>query len=381
MTHRKHAAQRRGATLVLICILMVVLVALVAFAVDVGRMYLVRAQLQGAVDAGALAAALQLQDDSDDIDAAVAAAEEFVTLNRVGWLTTVPEDAIVVTAGTWDADAQTFTSTNTDADAVQVSAHLDDEPLFFSSVLGHTKFSVPRTAIAAAGGYPMDIIMTLDITGSMSSDGRIEALHSAAPSFVDVVEEVGDDDRIGVFGYGANPDTYDPEEEGHSVKLYHAAPAEHFPNNRVAVLEAPLTSDFDHLRSEILIPDTLIAGKFMGGTPIGAALRDSAHYLDSNVREDVEKVIVLMSDGHANQPSNNASGFALEMADYAASMDIVIYTISLGNSADEGLMQEIADRTGGQHFIAKGTGSELATKLESTFRHVANSIKRTQLVQ
>ena len=32
-----------------------------------------------------------------------------------------------------------------------------------------------------------------------------------------------------------------------------------------------------------------------------------------------------------------------------------MYTISLGNGADEDLMQQIADLTGGEHFIAKGT--------------------------
>ncbi len=82
--------RRRGATLILICILMVVLIGMVAFAVDVGRMYLVRAQLQSAVDSGALAATLQLKEDKDDLEAAVAAAEEFVQFNRVGWLAKVP---------------------------------------------------------------------------------------------------------------------------------------------------------------------------------------------------------------------------------------------------------------------------------------------------
>jgi Flp pilus assembly protein TadG len=55
MVSCKSRRQRRGTTLVLICLLMTLIVGMVAFAVDIGRMYLVRSQLQTAVDSGALA--------------------------------------------------------------------------------------------------------------------------------------------------------------------------------------------------------------------------------------------------------------------------------------------------------------------------------------
>ena len=60
---------RRGATMMLFLMMLVVLLGMVAFAVDVGRMYLARNQLQTAVDAGALAASLQLAKDRDDVEA------------------------------------------------------------------------------------------------------------------------------------------------------------------------------------------------------------------------------------------------------------------------------------------------------------------------
>ncbi len=56
--------------------------------------------------------------------------------------------------------------------------------------------------------------------------------------------------------------------------------------------------------------------------------------MDNNARDDVEKVIVLMSDGIANRPDNNGPGYAKEMAKYAAGLKIKVYTISLGNDAD-----------------------------------------------
>jgi hypothetical protein len=150
----------------------------------------------------------------------------------------------------------------------------------------------------------------------------------------------------------------------------------------VAVLEAGLTDDFDALRSGALSASSLTANKYNGWTPIGAALRDSAHYLHANARENVHKVIVLMSDGHANKPAGNGPGYARDMAQYAAALGIRVYTISLGNGADQGLMEDIATATGGLHFDAAGSGqAQLISKLTSVFKNVAGTIKRTQLLQ
>ena len=89
----------------------------------------------------------------------------------------------------------------------------------------------------------------------------------------------------------------------------------------------------------------------------------------------------MMSDGHANKPPGNGPGYAREMAAYAASLDVKVYTISLGNSADTDLMEEIATATGGEHFDASGSGGSLGDNLTEAFRGVANSLGRTQLVQ
>lgn len=376
--------RRKGATLVLVALVTVLLVGMVAFAVEVGRMYLVRAQLQTAVDAGSLAAALHLQRDRLDIDGAVDAANEFVQANRVGWLVTVPEDAIVVETGTWDADSREFSPAGLDVNAVRVGADQAGEPLMFAAIFGHTSFTVPATAIATAGGLPMDIMLTLDLSGSMGQEGRIEALQNAAPLFVGAIKQVGDNDQIGVMGYGAIAGQYDPLDEGHFGTPYLLAPPTLYPpdDQWVGVLESPLTEDFDRLINSVLNAQTLTAGKYNGWTPVGAAIRDSTHYLSNNARDRTEKIMVLMSDGHANRPEGNGPGYARSMAAYAKANDITIYTISLGNAADDGLMQDIADATGGQFFKAAGnTAAVLEAELKKAFQHIASSLKRTQLVQ
>lgn len=376
-------ASRCGATMVLMALLLPVLIAMVAFAIEIGRMYLVRSQLQTAVDAGALAAGLQLREEPNDVDAALAAGLQFVQRNRAGAFATVPEDAIIIEPGKWDSVTRSFTPGTVDPDAIQVSGTLDKEPMFFGQAMGLKTFAMPRSAIAIGGGSPMDIIMTLDLSGSMGSQGRIEALRSAAPVFIDVLESVGDNDRVGVMGYGAMASKYDPVAEGDSGVPYTSAPASLYPGNDdwCGVLEAELTFDLDYIRNNVLDSATLEANKYNGWTPIGGALRDSCHYLDQNARPSVEKVVVLMSDGHANKPNGNGPGYAIKMADYAVSLGIKVYTISLGNGADEDLMQQIADMTGGEHFIASGPASGLSAALTEAFTRIADAMKQTQLVQ
>ena len=48
-----------------------------------------------------------------------------------------------------------------------------------------------------------------------------------------------------------------------------------------------------------------------------------------------DKVMIVMSDGHANRPDGDGPGYALSMAAYANGLGIKVYTISLGDGADE----------------------------------------------
>lgn len=375
---------RRGGTVLLVLVLLVLILGMVAVAVDVGRMFLVRSQLQTAVDAGALAAGLVLKDDPDDLDGAVASAREFVQRNRVGWLVTVAEDAITVEAGKWDATTRLFTAGTTEPNAVRVAAAQNNEQLVFAWVFGISTFSVPRRAIATTSGEKLDIMMTLDLSGSMADEGRIEALRAAAPVFTDFVKTLGGDDRVGVMGYGALIGSYDPVKRGHLGTMYLAAPKALYPSKSdwVGVLEHGLTTDLDRVTSRALSPQSLLAGKYNDLTPTGAAIRDSAHYLNAQARPDAKRIMVLMSDGLANRPTNGASQYALKMAAYAKSLNIKIYTISLGSEADEQLMANIAAATDGRHFHAAGTDrAALTESLSTAFRGIGAAMQATQLVQ
>lgn len=61
----RHFRKQRGALLVMLAILIIVLVAIAALALDLGRLFVLRSEVQNAVDAAALAAAAELDSKSD----------------------------------------------------------------------------------------------------------------------------------------------------------------------------------------------------------------------------------------------------------------------------------------------------------------------------
>lgn len=387
MTRRFALLRRRGGTMVMFTILLVIVIGMAAFAIDLARVQLVRSQLQSAVDAGALAGGLQLKRDPEDIVAAKAAAEQFIQLNQVGFSGNVSSGAIQVEVGEWDSDTSKFKKTDKHPYSVRVFARKENEQYSFAQIFGKSTFSVPRQAVASVPTAPLDIVMVLDLSGSMGSDGRIQALREASPEFITTLEAADKKDYVGVMCYGVEKDEYDPKDYGYSGAVYTASPASLFPDpskaatDWAAVLEAPLTDDYELVLNTALSTTSLQSNKYGGGTPIGAAIRDGAHYVNANNREDIDKLLVLMSDGHANKPSDDGAGYALEMAAYAASLGVKIHTISLGDSADVWLMTEIATTTGGRHFDASGSGSVLTTRLKSAYRGIANDINRTTMVQ
>lgn len=75
----KHSGQQRGAILILMAILIVVLIGIAALALDLGRLFVQRTELQNAADAAALAAAYELDGAADAQTRAKAAARQLLS--------------------------------------------------------------------------------------------------------------------------------------------------------------------------------------------------------------------------------------------------------------------------------------------------------------
>ncbi len=184
---------RRGAILVLAAVFMTVMLAFVAFAVDMSYMSLTKTQLQAAADASALAGAMELSaiDDPATVRTnALAAIRSVAALHRSGNQPAVSIETSDVTFGkmVWNSGSQTFSynwgESNTPYNIVKVRADRDADggaddrlPLLFAPALGHTKATIGAEAVASF--QPRDIMVVLDFSGSMNDDscfGRIGTL-------------------------------------------------------------------------------------------------------------------------------------------------------------------------------------------------------------
>lgn len=153
------AKSRKGNIVVLTALMLVVLLAMIAFAVDVGYMSVVSTEIQSSVDAAALAGAGAL---SNGPGQARKEALNYLGMNAVG-RRTLDESNAKIELGQWNSATRVFTPIRVSPSAVRVTATSQGQPLFFGRVLGQEAFST--TAKAVAIFRPRDVILVLDYSG------------------------------------------------------------------------------------------------------------------------------------------------------------------------------------------------------------------------
>lgn len=203
---------RRGAVTVLFALMLVFLMVVMAFAIDIGWIGVVRNQLQVAADAGALAAAAEMVAGQD---AGRAAAKAIANQNVAGGQTekVALADSDVV-FGTWNTGTRAFTAGGTSPNAVKVTAR-KTLPLFFGRVIGHNQKDLQASAIAVSN--PRDIAFVIDLSGSMNNDSEIWATASINSAFTGY-PTIGNDLMADVytdFGFGSYPGTLKHIGEGY----------------------------------------------------------------------------------------------------------------------------------------------------------------------
>src|SRR5262249_38144313 len=114
-------SQRRGATLVLSAFLMIVMLAMIAFAIDCGYILLLRTQLQVAADSAALAAAQVMGSPTTD---PVAKAKEYAAYHKAGGRQ-IQLNSTDIEYGTWDATTKKFLPSVSLGNAMRITTRLD----------------------------------------------------------------------------------------------------------------------------------------------------------------------------------------------------------------------------------------------------------------
>ncbi|WP_135820078.1 vWA domain-containing protein [Halostella litorea] len=137
--------------------------------------------------------------------------------------------------------------------------------------------------------------------------------------------------------------------------------------NSEATLREELTHDFSDVNGSL-------SGNANGGTDIGAGLYGALDEFDDSPRPaDAERVVVLLTDGKNDGATDQKT---YDAAEDAAANNVTVYTIGLGDEADEELLQDVANTTGGQYFYV-----EDADDLEERFDQIAGDVTEDRFRQ
>jgi Flp pilus assembly protein TadG len=181
----------------------------------------------------------------------------------------------------------------------------------------------------------------------------MEAVKEASRELVNVVEAMDSSDLISLAGYGTHG--YGPNDYPDDLSW--------------------LTNDFNSLRAKI---GGLQGGKWTRNTNIAQGIDDGVNVLTNspNARAGAAKVMILLTDGKANHvraeptyyDTTQARTDTVTAAETARAQGIRIYTVSVGASADQSLMQKVADIGSGESFHAEGEISDYEQELKSIFQ-------------
>jgi len=162
---------------------------------------------------------------------------------------------------------------------------------------------------------PTDIVVAIDLSGSMNNDGGnppepISAVLKSASAFVDNLRL---NDQVAVVTFATKSD-----------------------------LVLPLAKSFNSA-SDLIKKLTIDPKEERGSTNTGSALVSAKTELGSDRHSDAaRRVVVLLTDGLANEPEPEPEQFALSQAKSLKADDVTIYTIGLGGDVNMNFLKQLA---------------------------------------
>ena len=174
-------------------------------------------------------------------------------------------------------------------------------------------------------------------------------LKQGVSSFINYLTSAQADDRVGLSIYSTGDSTG-------------------------AILEQGLTTNIANVNT---IVQQRQAGHYDPYTNIGMGMQLARKELEQHARPRSFRLMVVMTDGVVNRPTDQTTGtnLVLSEASAAAADNIKILTISMGVMADTALMQQVATATNGTAFVVPG-GADYVTyqqQLLQTFEPIAAS--------
>ena len=361
---------RRGVVAVLFALAIVVIMGMVAFAVDCGFMTVMKTEQQSSADAAALAGASVLYKDGKLNSAnALDVARDYYERNTGR---TAAEDNVQFAVGRWDAGAREFVANDPTPNAVRVLSTSADLPTFFGRVLNSESFKVSAKATACVPRR--DIMFITDNSTSMRFNSKITMLRDAMQQFINTLNSKTSD-RVDLsqiarrYSSGGSWSNFPGE-----------GPRDH------AELAVSLGLNKSRIMSHI---NSL--GQPYGFTNISEGMQLALDEFDRSSRSGAPKLAILLTDGTANRPPTPGTtppttGCTYQndpvplsygkqkvytTADTFLAKKIPVFAISLSSSADQTLVKYVANKTNGIHFHIAGSVSSQAAQLNQVFNDIA----------
>jgi hypothetical protein len=376
---RRLRDDRRGQAFVLVGVSLVALFALTGFGIDVANTLQIRRELQASTDAAALAGALLLP----DTNRAIATAKAYSSISGGK---NIRSNHPTVTMATGYPLTKCLTSTSvpcSPANAIVVKQQTG-VPTFFARVIGWNSLTVTATATASAKGgipKPLDVMLVLDTTASMNSScsspvagvsnpTRRECAKAGARALLNGLWPCiqGASCGAAVGGHVAHP----VDEAGlmvfpglksssvakdfdcsNNMTSSDVVPYQNSPSYLVNSLASDFrTSDTSSLNggNSTLVKavdwtdgNTCTSGAYGVESPGGVgtyfadAISQAQSVLNANGRTNVQKAIIVLSDGDSNYTGvSNPCHRAITAAQSAAAQGTWVYSIAYGASTSAG---------------------------------------------
>ncbi len=412
MDRKQGAAQtgERGSVLVTVALMLTAILLMLILAIDVGVGYAERRKMQNAADAGSLAAAAVLAEGGTDAQILAAINEYTIVQNEAGSFTANYLNGSTVLGPVGSGKPANITG-------VQLTA-TGSAPTFLARMIGYS--TVTASSIGSGGFTPLDIVLLFDQSGSMDDDSCDFKDYFLPGQPCDGISSITNTTCGQCGGHWSSSRCYWPDNH-----LMSPAPAKCLPlgvgtqtncqNCKGLWIPPPqpvtdaknaaigfvnlnnpnlsklglvtyddtvqrivhLTSPFSAVTNGInaITIDTGCTNSRDGLNQALTEVTSSAYG-----RTDAIKFIVFLTDGVPNVDQCSTCCRAVgccpaavqavkAVANTAAGRTVVIYTIGLGADADQAMLQDVADITGGEFFYAP-TAATLPVIYQTIFERI-----------
>jgi Ca-activated chloride channel homolog len=356
--------QRRGAVLLLMAVLLPVLLIICGFAVNLAYMELCRTEMQIASDAGSRAACRTYARTGDENEAYTAARSVIEANKIMGKTITIQKSDLIFGTSLRSTSTSRYTFTPGDAPYNAVRVNLDAATgggLKTPIKMNGKQTTFNAFQISAATQAELDVSLVVDRSGSMayaanengdSSDPPVNAppgwdFGQPAPPKARWLDAVAAVDTF----LGALEES--PAREYVCLTTY----------NTAATNDVQLTFDYNNVRDALQVYTDAYQS---GATNIGDGVGYGVNNLLSspNKRDWAVKVLIVLTDGIHNWGPD-----PVPMAYYANDKEVIVYTITFSDEADQIKMEDVATIAGGIHYHATNKAN-----LKAAFEEIARNL-------